>query len=120
MTSQDKTLNAENNVKNHLTGNELQNIWILSIGDAFLFKYWHMHCRGNRRFTASTVKNNLCTSIHTDRNTLDLNCHFYVVEATLQSKCMCFQDYDYTVRKGAALGEKMYHASPSSPTSEMN
>ena len=48
--------------------------------------------------------------IHTDRNALDLNCHFYVVEATLENKCMCFQDYDYVFRKGV---EKIYQASPS-------
>ena len=32
---------------------------------------------------------------------VDLNCHFYVVEATFESKWMYFQDYDYAVRKGA-------------------
>ena len=58
-------------------------------------------CRGNRGFTACAVKNNLRSGVHTDRNVLDLNCHFYVVKATLE--------------KGA---EKMYQASPPSPTSK--
>ena len=35
------------------------------------------------------------------RNALDLICHIYVVEATLESKCMYFQDCDYAVRRGA-------------------
>ena len=30
-----------------------------------------------------------------------MNCRFYVVEATLlENKCMCFQVYDYAMRKG--------------------
>ena len=43
--------------------------------------------------TACAVKNNLRSGIHTDRNALDLNCHFYVVEATLEN------NYDYIVRR---------------------
>ena len=39
---------------------------------------------------------------------MDLNCHFYVVEAILENKCMYFQDYDYAVPK---CTEKMYQAS---------
>ena len=51
--------------------------------------------------TACAVKNNIRSGIHTDRNALDLNCHFYVVKATLENKCLpCFQAYDYIVRKG--------------------
>ena len=66
---------------------------------------------------ACAVKNNILSGVHTDRKALDLNCHFYVVKATLENKCMpCFQDYDYIFRKGA---EKMYQVSPSSPTSKM-
>ena len=49
--------------------------------------------------TACAVKNNLRSGIHTDRNALDLNCHFYVVEVTLENKCMCFQDHDYIVQR---------------------
>ena len=49
--------------------------------------------------TACAVKNKLRSGIHTDRNVLDLNCHVYVVEATLENKCMCFQDYDYIVQR---------------------
>ena len=71
-------------------------------------------CRGNQGFTACVVKNNLHSGIHTDRNALDLN---YVVEATSENKCICFQDYDYIVRKSA---QKMYQSSPFSPTSKMN
>ena len=52
-----------------------------------------------------------------DRNALDLNCYFYVLEATLENKCMCFHDYDYIVRKGK---EKMNQTSPFSPTSKIN
>ena len=49
--------------------------------------------------TACAVKNNLHSSIHTDRNALDLNFHFYVVEATLENKCMYFQDYSSKGRR---------------------
>ena len=35
------------------------------------------------------------------QNALDLICHIYVVEATLESKCMYFQDCDYAVQRGA-------------------
>ena len=58
-------------------------------------------CGGNRGFTPCAVKNDLGSGIHTYRNARDLNCRFYVVEATLlENKCMCFQDYDYAMRKG--------------------
>ena len=39
--------------------------------------------RGNRGFTSCTVKKNLGSGI--DYNALALNCHFYVVEATLEN-----------------------------------
>ena len=51
------------------------------------------------RIQSCAVKNNLRSGIDTFRNALDLNCHFYVVEATLENKCMCFQDYDYIVQR---------------------
>ena len=72
-------------------------------------------CRGNREITVCAVKTNLRGGIRTDRNALDFFL-FYVVEAKLENKCMCFQDYDNIVRKGT---EKMYQASLSSPTSKM-
>ena len=49
--------------------------------------------------TACAVKNELRSGIHTGQNVLDLNCHVYVVEATLKNKCTCFQDYDYIVQR---------------------
>ena len=56
-------------------------------------------CRGNCGFTTCAVKNNLFSGIHIDQNALDLNYHFYVVEATLENRCtccMCFLDYHYS------------------------
>ena len=44
--------------------------------------------RGNRGFTACAVKNNLRSGIHTDRKAQNLNCYFYLVDATLEIKCM--------------------------------
>ena len=52
-----------------------------------------------------------------DKNALDLNYYSYVVEATLENRCMHFQDYHYIVRKGA---EKMYRVLPSSDTNLEN
>ena len=46
--------------------------------------------------------------MYTDKNALDLNCHFYVVKARLENKMYV---------KGA---KKMYQASLSSPTLKMN
>ena len=75
---------------------------MLSIGDAFLFHRLAHAEEIADSVTACAVKNNILCGIHTDRKVLDLNCHFYVVKATLENKCMpCFQDYDYIVRKGA-------------------
>ena len=47
-----------------------------------------MHAEKKGGFTACAVKNNLHRGIHTDQNAPDLNCHFYVVKATLENKCM--------------------------------
>ena len=61
-------------------------------------------CGGNRGFTPCAVKNNLGSAPgqwYSYRNARDLNCRFYVVEATLlENKCIYFQDYDYALRKG--------------------
>ena len=44
--------------------------------------------RENRGFTACAVKNNLRSGIQTDRKAQNLNCYFYLVDATLENKCM--------------------------------
>ena len=74
-------------------------------------------CRENWGFTACAVKNNLRSGIYIDKNALDLNYYSYVVEATLENRCMHFQDYHYIVRKSA---EKMYRVLPSSDTNLEN
>ena len=60
---------------------------------------------------------NLRSGIYIYKNALDLNYYSYVVEATLENRCMHFQDYHYIVRKGA---EKMYRVLPSSDTNLEN
>ena len=70
--------------------NELQNIWILIYRGAFLSKYWHIQ-RTSWIHRLTVVKNNLHSNIHTDRDSLDLNCHFYVVEATLEANVRIFK-----------------------------
>ena len=74
-------------------------------------------CRENWGFTTCAVKNNLRSGIHIDQNALDLNYHSYVAEATLENRCVRFQDYHYIVQKGA---EKMYRVLPSSDTNLEN
>ena len=71
---------------------KLQNIWMLIYQGCF------GTCRGNCGFTTCAIKNNLRSGIHIDQNALDLNYHFFVVEATLENRCtcMCFQDYQYS------------------------
>ena len=95
MTNQNITSNAEINEILWQYKCTEQNIWMLI--------YWGCFgtCRGNCGFTACAVKNNLCSGVHIDQNALDLNYHSYVVEAILENRCMCFQDYDYIVWKGA-------------------
>ena len=44
--------------------------------------------RRNRGFNACAVKNNLRSGIHTVRKAQNLNCYFYLVDATLENKCM--------------------------------
>ena len=38
--------------------------------------------------------------LYSYRNAQNMNCHFYVMEATLESKPMYFQNYDYAVQRG--------------------
>ena len=42
-------------------------------------------------------------------NALNMNCHFYVMEATLESKRMYFQNYDYAVWRGPKRCIKCCH-----------
>ena len=61
-------------------------------------------CGGNRGFTPCAVKNDLGSGIHTYRNAQDLNCRFYVVEATLlENKCVCFKTTIMRCEKGVAV-----------------
>ena len=79
--------------------NELQNIWMfISRGCCPRQILPHAEEIADS-VTACAVKNKLSSGVHTDQNVLDLNCHVYVVEATLKNKCMCFQDYDYIVQR---------------------
>ena len=111
-----ETSNAKNIAQNPLTAKAWRTSEYLDVNLSRVLSSSNIGtCREKSRIEslACAVKNNLRRGIYTDRNAKD----FYVVEATLENKCMpCFQNYDYTVRKGA---EKMYQASPS-PISKMN
>ena len=90
--------------------NELQNIWLLIYRRCCPLQILAHTEEIADSVTACAVKNNLCSSIHADRNVLDLNCH-------IRKQMYVFQDYYYIVRKGA---KKKYQVSQSLLTSKMN